>query len=191
MTLGGRLFLAATVTLGILISALPLETVSSAPMCKLACCAGRAPHAAGSCMNGSCHVDFKALRSSHPRHNVSLPRDEMLCGLPEISRNNKLGVLTMASRLTPNSKPTSNSPDHAKVSIGSTSLTKPCNSDCGSCVTGFSNPSRERNIALLTPATRPRPPTSGALADAASNLALQLNALRRRFPPRGPPRTFS
>ena len=57
-----RLLVGATLLLSLLASSFPLGTLASGPMCTLACCAGRAPHAAGSCMNGSCH----AFLTGHP-----------------------------------------------------------------------------------------------------------------------------
>src|SRR5690349_10464722 len=50
-----RTVLAVSLLLAFLASSFPLTTIASGPMCTLACCAGRPPHAAGSCMNGSCH----------------------------------------------------------------------------------------------------------------------------------------
>ncbi|PYS23280.1 MAG: hypothetical protein DMF72_09985 [Acidobacteria bacterium] len=60
-------------------------SVSAGNICTLACCAGRATHAAGSCMNGTCHT-FLTGRSKTPTIHVPLPvhESEKLCGLPQL-----------------------------------------------------------------------------------------------------------
>src|SRR4051794_5140490 len=82
-----RVFLATILLLGFVASTLPLESIASGPLCTLSCCAGRAPHAAGSCMNGSCHA-FLGKDSSHHRAPVGTQVNEQLCGLARAVRRN-------------------------------------------------------------------------------------------------------
>jgi len=71
---------AAILLFGIFASVVPLETVLASPACRLACCAKRAPHSAGSCADGSCHASLKRKRREARHHSTSNPIKE-LCGL--------------------------------------------------------------------------------------------------------------
>jgi hypothetical protein len=75
-----RLLVAAILLFGIFASVVPLETVLAGPACRLACCAKRAPHSAGSCADGSCHASLKRKRREARHHSTSNPIKE-LCGL--------------------------------------------------------------------------------------------------------------
>ena len=68
-----RTILAVTLLLTLLTGNIVWSAASAGgPMCTLACCAGRAPHAAGSCMNGSCQAGVSehdhASSSFHHHH---------------------------------------------------------------------------------------------------------------------------
>jgi hypothetical protein len=185
-----RIILAGTLLFGILASALPLTTIASGPMCTLACCASRAPHAAGSCMNGSCHANL-LIRSkpTHSHHQLLAPESERLCGLPRLTARmspSSLRVVAMA-RSTQGSR--NDTQDQANLSAST--IGKRCQPDCGSCASGFANPNRQRNPAALAYAIRPRPPSSIRLADVEASLTRKLSALCRQCAPRAPPLSFS
>src|SRR6266849_4998525 len=81
-----RAILGAILMLGLLSGSLPFASVSSAPVCKLACCVGRPPHAAGSCMSGSCHTGLvlHPATSNHAYEHIRKDRAEPLCGAAKI-----------------------------------------------------------------------------------------------------------
>ena len=193
-----RVILGSTLLLSILSANLPSAAIASGPMCNLACCAGRLPHAAGSCMNGSCHAVLVFNRQKiHVHHEARGRSAEQLCGLPRLRINasrlplNKIVKFDFGSSTTSDhSRGTSKSaPDQA--SLSSAVLTKTCQSDCGSCASGFTNLSRQRNTAALAYADRPRPPSVLGRGDIDYGLTRTIPALCRRGAPRGPPLSFS
>src|ERR1700687_1161307 len=83
-----RIVLAAALLLALVSSTFPVAALASAPMCHLACCAGRAPHAAGSCMNGSCHAFLTGhTKKIHIHHEAPTEQTEQLCGLSRLRVN--------------------------------------------------------------------------------------------------------
>src|SRR5947207_11295032 len=116
-----RVVFAAILLAGLAASVLPLETIAAGPACTLSCCAGRAPHAAGSCMNGSCHA---VLRKASPHtHHAQNEGGEQLCGWSFSTR--RLLALAKTS-LKP--APTESSPGQ----FASNTIGKPCLPECGS-----------------------------------------------------------
>ena len=176
-----RILVTALLLAAFLASVLPLTTLASGPMCNLACCAGRAPHAAGSCMKGSCYAVLSTRSKTHKHHRIIQPT-ERLCGLSVtkslIKRSTVIAAKEAAQRTD----------DRSEASLVATSLGKPCKSDCGTCsVSSFSSRNRERSVAALAHADKPRPLSAGRHEHSASNQAMALDALCRRSRPRGPP----
>jgi len=186
--------LGATLLFAVLASTFPLATLASGPMCTLACCAGRAPHAAGSCMNGSCHA-FRAGQSKKnlPNHRPARRQQlEPLCGLSlsalKIKRVNQIETVKVdynSKRRTTSSQTTSQGPDQNSAST--VALTKPCQPDCGSLTSGFMNPYRKRSPATIAFADRPRPPSDSRLWNFDDRATRSLSGRSRRHVPRGPP----
>jgi hypothetical protein len=187
---------ALALLLVLLSSNVPFASLASTPTCTLSCCAGMLPHAAGSCMGGSCHAGFLTNdRHGHSAH--AAPEAEVLCGLP---RQLTAGVL--ASRLvlavyadTP-SESNSNTgvdaqgkgnPEQAQLAA----LSKPCQPDCGGCGSGFTNSNSRRNPSAIAHPAQPRPTSDLRFADAANHRVRRLTALVRQGSPRGPPQPFS
>jgi len=177
-----RMALAAILLAGLLGGMLPLETLASGQMCTLACCAGRAPHAAGSCMDGSCHAALK----KHSGQIHSSQRKEFgdqLCGAARFARR-----LSSGKSIKP-AEHSSKENESQQARLSSATITKPCLSDCGSCASGFTNPNRERNTVAVIASTRP--PSDLRLIAIRCNLTRQLRALCRHFGPRAPPLSVS
>ena len=93
-----RVILGAMLLVAILSANIPSSVIASGPMCTLACCAGRAPHAAGSCMNGSCHA-FLAGHNQKPHiHQTRVRVAEQVCGLSRATKNaSRLLFMQMAT----------------------------------------------------------------------------------------------
>ena len=179
MMRAARVTLAAVMLAALLPSIAPLETFATGPMCTLACCAGRAPHAAGSCMDGSC----LAAIGKRAKHNHHFQREvkEQLCGSSlqvrrRLSRDNR-SLVRPANR---ESRP---------AEASSTIITKPCLPDCGSCASGFAA-SDFRNHAATARRQGLRAGSATEVANTRVALVLTPAAILRQHSPRGPPVTF-
>jgi hypothetical protein len=192
-----RVLLGSTLLLSILSVNIPSAVIASGPMCNLACCAGRAPHAAGSCMNGSCHAFLGGHNQKlHLHHETRVEPAEQLCGLSPLTQN--ATRLVFRPRVTRKSSPpdsqhshgtSKTDPEHGSLSSGA--VTTPCQPECGSCASGFTNSNRQRDPAALAYADRPRPPSGAGRLSLDYPLTQKLSALRQRGAPRGPPASFS
>jgi hypothetical protein len=192
-----RAILAVTLLLALLSSSFPAPVFASGQMCELACCAGRPAHAAGSCMNGSCHTGLLAgSKTVHFHVRIANQESDSLCGL---SRVTAAGTLKFLQVQVTEARSFDNSSDASADSSGSrtsqtekatvslTVLTKPCQPDCGSCGSGFVNSNRQRDAAARARADRPRPPSGVGLDYVDYLLSRKFNGLCRRGTPRGPP----
>ena len=165
-------------------SATPLITSASASgsLCELACCAGRAPHAAGSCAHGSCHAAItKRSKASHRDRRIA-SRPEHLCGVArgiEIKSSARIRPAQTISRT-----------NSVQTSLSVVSLARPCQPECGGCSSSFTNSNQQRNAATFAHPARPRPPPDVRLADLAYRKSQILDALSRQCGPRGPPLSF-
>jgi hypothetical protein len=193
-----RVLLGSALLLSILSLHIPTALVASGPMCKLACCAGRAPHAAGSCMNGSCHASLSGhTEKIHIDRETPIEQAEELCGLARLKANpiriplsEKLTIGFGLGASSDDSREASKSAaDQAGMSTQA--LTKPCQPDCGSCASGFAGSNRQRNTAALAYADRPRPPSGVGFGNTTYRPTQPLSALCSRGAPRGPPLSFS
>lgn len=174
-----RLLCALTLLLAFLSAGIPLGASSAASTCELACCAGRAPHAAGSCMNGSCHAD---LLKHHKSSRFISNRADQLCGAPRrIETKN-------SALIRPAQKSSRTNSDGTSLSLAS--LARPCQPECGGCSSSFTNSNQQRHSATIAH-KRPRPPLDVRLADLAYRSSQILDALARQCAPRGPPFSFS
>jgi hypothetical protein len=184
-----RVILGATILLSILWANIPTAVLASGPICHLACCAGRAPHAVGSCMNGSCHA-FLTGRPKTSKTHVQFPvhESEQLCGLRRRTSQNPLVSLRGSTALTllasSDLSRGSRAPDAASMSMST--LGKPCQLDCGTG-TFSSSQSRPRDSGAISYADKPRPPPTARHEHSSFSRAKALDALCRRSRPRGPP----
>jgi hypothetical protein len=177
-----RLGLAVVILIGFLSSVAPLAPVSASSICTLECCTGRAPHAAGSCMNGSCHAVLSTHKTRTPPR-VTQAQSDKLCGL------DRAVAARIVGRMSVDRVPRPAKSDPATISAAA--FVKPCQPDCGGLASGFANSNRQRNAATMAHAVRPRPPTDLHLLNFARHGAQTLAALCRQCVPRGPPTSFS
>jgi hypothetical protein len=184
-----RVILGASLLLSIVSVNIPTALVASSPMCTLACCAGKAPHSAGSCMNGSCRAFLNGrAKTLHVHRQLPVQQSEQLCGLP------RRGAWT-TSRLLIKSSPVtvgdSSRQSGEAENVSTSTLGKPCQQDCGAGTLSSSSQSRPRDTGAISYADKPRPPSSGRLERSTFNRANALDTLCRRSRPRGPPITSS
>lgn len=125
-----RVLLAALVLAGLASSAAPLRTKASGTRCTLSCCAGRAPHGAGSCMSGACQA---VLHHSQGRSHIHFPAKEQFCGFERFATATRTRVLrsNVGSVVRSNDQ----QQDSAPIMARGASLAKPCDSNCGWLVT--------------------------------------------------------
>lgn len=167
-----RIMLAAILLTAFCASVVPLITVTAGSMCQLECCAGRSPHASGSCMNGTCQA---RLSGRHGHHATPDP-DDKLCGVERKSFV-RTGI-----------KPAGHlSSDR----VTSSAFEKPCQPGCGGCASSSTNTNRQRNSAAIASADRPRPPAAYGLAKSGYHPTQTLGTQGGPGAPRGPPASFS
>ncbi len=184
-----RVFAGSMVLLAILSANIPSSAVNSTAVCQLSCCAGKAPHAAGSCMTESCSAFGGDHAHQSPTLQETEPKEtEKLCGLEFLVKN--LTQSRFASSGYADASSESSKKDSHEGSVSTAALTKPCQSDCGSCASGFARSGQHRN-AVLAYADQPRPPSRIGFGNIDYGRARKLSALCRRGAPRGPPLSFS
>jgi hypothetical protein len=167
-----RIFLAALLLTAFAAGIVPLVPVLAGSTCQLECCAGRAPHAAGSCMDGSCQANLSA---PHTRR-ASAAQDDELCGLPK-----KIDTKSFSRTRIKSSAPVSFD------QVASAVFDQPCPPDCGGCASSSTKTNRQRNSAAIVSANRPRPPTAAGLSNSSSHATKTFGAQCRQGAPRGPP----
>jgi hypothetical protein len=172
-----RALLASVLLATFMAGVVPLASVAAGSTCQLECCAGRAPHASGSCMGGSCEAVLSKARAQN-RHKLN-PADEF-CGRP---------ITFKSTRFTPGR--IEGSSHQASDRISQAAFEQPCQPDCGGCVSGFTNSNRHRNSAAIAEAHRPRPPTGARLTGSGYLCIQTLPALSQQGAPRGPPFSLS
>ena len=155
----------------------PLAAATSGSLCNLECCAGKAPHASGSCMKGACQVTLPTSRAR--RHHSHQDQADKFCGLPRKIHLNSVTTVPAAARL-------SGSSDH----LSSMALESPCQLDCGGCTSGFANSNRSRNSAAVVGDSRPRSPVNNRPSDFGYHRIRILETQCRQGAPRGPPTSF-
>ena len=163
-------------------TSVPLLASASGSMCELACCAGRAPHAAGSCMNGSCHAPIPSRSKASLRERRIASQPEHLCSAPRRIETKSSARIRPSQTL---SRTNSN-----QMSLSAASLSRPCQPECSGCSSSFTNSNKQRSAATISLPGSPRPPPDVRLADLAYLRSRILDALCRQCAPRGPPLSF-
>ncbi len=178
--------LRATLAVSLLIvlvgAGLVLPAAASGPMCTLACCAGRAPHVAGSCMQGSCATQ----PSDHHAHQGT---DDSSSPIP--------GVVAGAHGADMEAVPTVDASESSREvarenssvvpAFSTAALVKPCELGCGASMSIFSTGQKARDARISKPVNH-RPPLASASLTRASFLTKATHpGFSRSQPPRGPP----
>jgi hypothetical protein len=191
-----KVIFGALLLLAILRGNIPSLAVATGPMCTLACCAGRAPHAAGSCMNGLCHAGLMAhRRATHIHHELPTQQAEQFCGLPRPTARASVLSLPVAATVGSSSGVDSEHSRGCRASrkaadraiISASALAKPCQPECGAGTFGSTNQRRPRQTAALSFANRAQRPSSVRLVAAANTHARARDILRWQANPRAPP----
>jgi hypothetical protein len=182
MTIAGAARVALTLALlsGFLANVVPLAAVSAGSTCTLACCAGRAPHVAGSCMDGSCHAAIRSHHRKTRRHHGSI-QTEKLCGLSN----------SVQLKFRPRPLLTQRTAKTDLTRASAATLKKPCLPECGVCVSGFSNSNQDKKSTTPSAGSRERSPGLIVLADIRTRHVQAREEFCSLAGPRGPPIFFS
>lgn len=146
--------------------AVPMASVSAGNVCRLECCAARAAHAAGSCMNGTCHAAIRIHQTKLRRSTEFTPAEEF-CGLKRLAKHSGYRAASTDAPATQQSLAT---------------LGRPCDADCGSCAAG--SLSAKGKIAIAA-AYRLQLLRTRQSIDS-KRIAL-VEIFHDQYPPRGPP----
>jgi hypothetical protein len=165
-----RAMVALTLVAAFACAVIPLASASG-NVCKLECCAGRATHAAGSCMNGTCHAAVKIQRKTI-RRTITPPADE-LCGLKSLSHRFHVTAIPAQSNA-----PTENQQSTSTVG-------QRCEPNCGSC-SGGSNSFKDKTAVAAVRHARP----AIVLSLINSRPTALRDAQTLEYSPRGPPSTL-
>jgi hypothetical protein len=175
-----RVILAALILCSMAAVVLPLTPVSATSTCHLDCCAGRAPHSAGSCMSGACHARIKVKPHAHARPRYS-PISEELCGLS--TRPSAVAKRMAAANLNGPKTAGSESP---QSEFSTTSAGRPCPPDCSGSASAFANAKQSRK-SFARRAHSLRSSTVVGSSDRLVHSVKSRAGLCRRSIPRGPP----
>jgi hypothetical protein len=165
-----RIALALLLAAAFTCTTVPLASVSASNTCHLECCAARAPHAAGSCMNGTCHAAIQ-VHKNKLRRPASSETAEAFCGLKRFSEQTGHHAIS-------NDAPTT------QPSVAT--FQRACDADCGSCAVG--SVSAKGKIAIA--ASYQLQPL-GTRCSIDSDLISSTQTFHRRYSPRGPPTALS
>jgi hypothetical protein len=165
-----RAMVALTLVTAVACAVIPLASASG-NVCKLECCAGRATHAAGSCMNGTCHAALR-IQGKTIRRTMTPPVDE-LCGLKSLTHRFHVTAIP-----TQSNAPTGNQQSISRVG-------QRCEPNCGSC-SGGSNSFKDKTAVAAV--RNPRPVIVLSLIN--SRLTALRDAPTSEYSPRGPPPTL-
>ncbi len=168
---GAKVLVAVILLLGMLATVVPVQSVSASTACRLACCAKRAPHAAGSCADGACHTSLKHNRRQS-RLRATQDHGAELCGL-----SGKADKKTK-SRLEAEPPPARDQSPQVEKAFGS-----PCPTECGGTL---ANSRTQRNaVAILSlPAASPIARSRAGFTSADQQ---PFQTAHRNCVPRGPP----
>jgi hypothetical protein len=183
-----RTILAAMLALVLLSGVAPLDTLSRSHQCHMACCAGKSPHAEGSCSVAFAtetqeeeqpageQVEEHATHSQHShQHAASQPS--------EIASSDNDALMRQTAQ-----HPSSGKKSSRTLNVASQAMTTPCSRECAAAATSASTQlPRPRDAAAMSVSGNPRPPTLAIFKKEFSTV-LPLSAERRRqLHPRAPP----
>ena len=205
--MAARALLAVTLLLLLVAGSITWPAAASGPLCTLACCAGKTPHAAGSCMQGSCQSGITAHhRASHAQHHheqqladESDPSSALPGAIASVGGSEMDDVPTIDATSYDASANDGRQTERAEgpadrssaPRISATFLSRPCEADCSACAPGFGASKRPRSAAALAGASHAKPLARiNSLAGTRSVTHIR-SALGRQSIPRGPPFLFT
>jgi hypothetical protein len=204
-----RMIVAVVLVLALLSALVPFGSASAGHLCAMECCAGLAPHAAG-----SCHMSM----SPHGKSGESSPEQDpdKHCGLPQTDNGSIDGIAAGVMGMTGSAHSsldlddvTIDASDHCNTdsqskglnvtshndssesdSIATHLFSKPCPAECGTGAVS-SGVRRSRDSVAAVHHARPRPPAPGRKYQHLNGNFLITSNYCRQLRPRGPPLSFT
>jgi hypothetical protein len=175
-----RTILAMLLALVLLSGVAPLNSLSRSHQCRMACCAGKSPHA-----EGSCSVAFANENQAEPadeqveEHAAHNHHAHAVSGEASI----KMASSDSGGAQHPSGKKSSPAPN-----VVSQVMTTPCAPECSARALASTQLPRPRDAAAMSAASNPRPPTLTCFKKELSMRLLPSAERRRQIRPRAPPR---
>ena len=193
-----RSFVAAMLVVSLLSALMPFAAASSVHWCAMACCAGKAPHEAGSCSSGLMKSALKVIQEPdvlcglHLRGAASYlsatrqPALEVIEVVNEAESNGSCGHAGPHDQATSSESTSTKFPGSSSVTVPA--MTSPCAAECAAtCSGGYVRQPRPRQQAAVVWADQARPPFSLHLLRRSTSETAALRGHYQQPRPRGPP----
>jgi hypothetical protein len=181
VSIAARFVIALVLLCALLASGLTLPEASAGHLCAMACCIGKAPHEAGSCMHESCEVvvEIQPVEEAEP-----------LCGA-HVSSHKDLETPVVNKSLAPTDSSSHHTTSkHKERGTSIKAVTKPCPPDCKAGGLGYSSLKRQNDSPANGESVKQDIPTSSVRRSSVFRIARELARSFRPALPRGPP-TYS
>jgi hypothetical protein len=196
-----RAFLAIALALSVAASIVPLDIVSAAHSCAMACCQGMGGADGGACplrhagkVKAAAPVQTehmcgaKVSPAAKPSSDMSM-HDMGYAHAAHTEQGEVKAVHSGGRHVSPRNTPKkANAPKGTSESV-TAAVSRPCPSDCGAFLNSSTQLRRTRDVAALSYKLQPRPPDVTRLAQDSASITLIASALCRQYPPRAPPTT--
>jgi hypothetical protein len=173
-------------TLGLLSGVAPLSSLSRSHQCRMACCAGKSPHAEGSCSvafitetqeeSTDEQVEEPAAHNQHAHQHAASATSE------EIASSDHDAAMRHPAQPSSSVKKSSRT-----LNVASQAMTTPCSPECAAAASASTQLPRPRDAAAMSMAGNPRPPTPVRFKKEFSTVLSPSAERRRQIHPRAPP----
>jgi hypothetical protein len=173
-----RILVAAVLCFALLAGGILWPEAAAGHLCAMACCIGKAPHVAGSCMHESCEVDLE-VQSAGP--------DEQLCGAQVFARKVNFLKPELRARESFLSSQNLEAKKHEEPAISTGFLNRPCPPDCKTGGLSYSSLKRNENSASNGGSPKATLPLLAGYRELSHRNVRELQQYFRPALPRGPP----
>jgi hypothetical protein len=202
-----RIFVTIILVFSLLAAVVPFNSAAAGNLCTMECCAGLAPHPAGSChmkMSPGKLIAGAAIEHGPGEHcGLAQANDGAIKGIDAgvMGMNDGASSSLNLDDVTIDASNHCNADSHAEAvspkshndlqtaSIAARTFSKPCPPECGTGVIG-SGVRPSRHSLALAHSARPRPPTLGRERHFNRSLSAT-SSYGEQLRPRGPPFSFS
>ncbi|HEV7684179.1 MAG TPA: hypothetical protein VGO68_18835 [Pyrinomonadaceae bacterium] len=198
--IAARALLAVMLLLVLVAGSIVWPAAASGSLCTMASCAGQVPHAAGSCLHGSCGSGVNTgnadAKHSH-HHQEQQPIQPADSGVPQAFTGAMASAMGSDMAQVPTIDASEVSADHnaqvetksqsAGHSISASAMSAPCQPGCGACTSGVSASKRSRDTAAPVSSNKAQRPSSIKLAIGTYSPVRPRSNFYRQVAPRGPP----
>lgn len=179
-----RAALGCLLSLAFMAASIPVDAILPDQACAMPCCAGRATHAAGSCMGDACRAHLATKKRAAPERFCAA-RISSLSGRSiktSSSSNATLQSTSVTETLSPTQSP-SGIARRSREIAARMALTKSCSADCA-CLNSLARTLQSHEVTKLSSA---RPLVCARARLNSSQLSVPASALQNQSRPRAPP----